>query len=468
LANILKDNGFNDKQIDTAIGTIITRMVQPGSELSTHRYLTEHSAIDELMGIDFSNLTLKSLYKISDKLIENKENVESALYQREKDLFNFEEIITLYDITNTYFEGNALSNEKAQHGRSKEKRNDCLLVALGMVLDASGFPKKSNVFPGNISEPKTMAEMLSELSAESNATIVMDAGFASEENILWLKDNNYKYIVVSRKRNKVAPDNTDAVIVKQNNNNLVRASLVKNTESDELELYCHSTAKEEKTLKMVNKFAERYEMELEKLSSGLNKKGCTKKYEKVVEKLGRLKEKYQKISKYYEIHVATDEENELATKITWKRTGDLSKSNDFGTYCLRTNRKDLDEKTFWNIYTTLTELESAFRSLKSELGMRPVYHQKTIRVDGHIFISILAYHVLHTIRYQLKQHGIDESWQSLRQILQTQCRITSTFKLKDNQTIIIRKSNSPDTNQAAIYSALGISSYPGSTEKTLI
>jgi transposase len=462
---ILKDENFNDKQINTAIGTIVARLIQPGSELSTHRYLTEHSALDELLGVDFSKLPLKNLYKVSDQLLKCKENIEIALYKREKDLFDLEEIITLYDITNTYFEGGSLANEKAQFGRSKEKRNDCLLVALGMVLDSSGFPKKSSIFPGNISEPKTMEDMLKELKAEDNATIVMDAGFATEDNISWLKSKHYKYIVVSRKRNKVAPDNIDSVIVKNDNSNLVKASLVENTETEELELYCHSTAKQEKTIQMVNKFAERYENELRKLLLGLTKKGCTKKYEKVVEKLGQLKEKYKKIAKYYDVYVTPDKENKFAIEITWKKNGHAD-SNDFGTYCLRTNRKDLDEVTFWNIYTTLTELESAFRSLKSELGMRPVYHQKTKRVDGHIFISILAYHILHTIRYQLKQHGFNESWKTLRQILQTQCRITSTLKLEDERIVSIRKSNSPDANQAAIYSALGIDNHPGITEKT--
>ena len=137
-----------------------------------------------------------------------------------------------------------------------------------------------------------------------------------------------------------------------------------------------------------------------------------------------------------------------------------------GTYCLRTNKKNVDEKTFWKIYTMLTDLEAAFRSLKSELGMRPVYHQKEARVDGHLFISIIAYHVLHTIRYQLKEHGINESWQTLRKLLQTQCRMTSTLQLQDGKTVKIRKTSSPDINQALSYKALGIDTHPGKTEKT--
>ena len=468
LAQTLKGIGLNEKQSEIAVGSIIGRLVQPGSELSTHRYLSEHSALDELMGTDFSDLSLKNFYKISDLLLKHKETIEKRLYQREKDLFDLQESVTLYDITNTYFEGSCGSNPKAQLGRSKEKRSDCPLVALGMVLDSSGFPKRSSIFPGNISEPKTIKEMLSALEASQTATVVMDAGFASEDNIAWLKAEGYQYIVVSRKRHSEIPKDTPKVLVKEDKHNIVEARMVENKETSELELYCHSSAKAAKAKQMVSKSVIRYEEELKKLSAGLTKKGCTKKYEKVVEKLGRLKEKYRKINKYYDITVNPDEANKIALSITWSKKPDAENSERLGMYCLRTNRKDLDENTFWNIYTMLTDLESAFRSLKSELGMRPVYHQREDRVDGHIFISILAYHLLHTIRYQLKHKGIHESWQTLRQVLQTHCRITTTLQLKNNQSVTIRKTCSPDVNQSVIYKALGIADHPGRTEKIYI
>jgi len=463
---ILRSLGLNQKQIEIAIGTIIARLVHPGSELNSHLYLSEHSAIDELLETDFSDLKIHRLYKISDQLLDNKEEIEKALYQREKDLFNLTEVVTLYDITNTYFEGRCLSNPKAQYGRSKEKRNDCCLVSLGMVLDSSGFPKKSNIYPGNISEPKTIKEMLSALEASKDATIVMDAGFATEENIKWLKGSEYKYIVVSRKQNLTVPENVDSVVVKETANNKVQVSLLKNEETDELELYCHSQAKEEKTRQMMDKFSIRYETELQKLADGLNKKGHAKKYEKVTEKLGRLKERYKKVGKLYDVTVKPDEKGKNAIEIIWQKNGKETAGNKPGIYCLRTNRKDLDEKTFWEIYTMLTELESAFRSLKSELGFRPVYHQKETRVDGHLFISIIAYHVLHTIRYQLKAHGINESWKTIRELLSTQCRITSTIQLENSKVVKLRKSTSPNANQLTIYKALSIDTHPLKTEKT--
>lgn len=465
LDKILFNLGFNQKQIHMALGSIIGRLVHPGSELKTHRYLMEQSALDELLETDFSNLSLKNFYKIADLLFKHKTKIEEALYRREKDLFNLEEVITLFDITNTYFEGRCLSNSKARYGRSKEKRNDCPLVSLGMVLDASGFPKKSEIFPGNVSEPKTLQKMLDMLGDNKNATIVMDAGIATKENLEWLCSINRRYIVVSRKRNLVMPEHKEKVIVKEEKNNLVQVALVKNEETNELELYCHSQAKAEKTKQMVSKSTSRYEIELQKIKEGLNKKGCSKKHEKVLEKIGRLKEKYKKIGKLYEISVIADSENNNTVDIIWKKNENAEHSKNAGIYCLRTNHEDLDEKTLWKTYTMLTELEAAFCSLKSELGFRPIYHQKESRIDAHLFISVIAYHVLHTIRYQLKEQNIHSSWDTIREMLDTQCRITTTLRLKDGKTAQIRKTSSPDTNQLQLYKALGIDTRPGKTEK---
>jgi transposase len=466
LKEILLSNGFNEKQANIALGSIIAKLIHPGSELSTHRHLTSSSALDEVLDTDFTKLPLKSLYKISDQLLKHKEEIEEALYKKEKDLFNLKETITLYDITNSYFEGRSTANPKARLGRSKEKRSDCPLVSLGMVLDSSGFPKTSKILPGNVSEPKTLSEILLKLKAKPGVTIVMDAGFATEENITWLKENNYEYIVVSRKRSPM-PDNIDSILVKDDPGNRVEASLVKNEETDELELYCHSQAKEAKSEIMESKFTKRFEDELQKLINGLTKARATKDYEKILTRIGRIKEKYSRVSKFYDVSVKFEEDSkkkkQVVTNITWKKIKD---TNKLGIYCLRTNKTNLGAKEFWKTYTMLTELESAFRHLKSELGLRPIYHQKEDRVDGHIFITILAYHLLHTIRYQLKQKGINQSWKIIREIMSTQCRVTSTLELEDSRIVNIRKTSKANAEQMVIYNALDINSIPGETKKT--
>ena len=276
----------------------------------------------------------------------------------------------------------------------------------------------------------------------------MDAGIATEKNIEWLQQEGYKYIVVSRKRNLKMPHSETPVILKEEKNNRVEAVLIRNEKTNELELYCHSQA--------------------EKLSSGLCKQGCTKKYDKVLERLGRLKEKNKKISSLYEITVEADAAHTIATQLTWIRNDSSANTKQMGIYCLRTNQQHLDAQAFWDIYTTLTDLESAFRSLKTELGFRPVYHQKETRIDGHLFISVLAYHLLHSIRYQLKAKGIHSSWQTLREILATQCRITSSLKMANGKIVKIRKTTSPNAEQSAIYQALGLAPSPVKTEKTYL
>jgi transposase len=467
LPEVLSAQGLNPRRVNTALASIISRLCAPASELSTYDYLQNDSALDEVLGADFNSLSLKSLYQISDVLLEHKEIIEEHLYKTEKDLFNLKDVITLFDITNTYFEGRNLANSKGKYGRSKEKRSDCKLVALGLVLDASGFPKKSKIFPGNVSEPSTLAEMINTLDGNTGATIIMDAGIATKDNIQYLKDNGYHYIVVSRSHNLSMPD-TELITVKEVPGNTVNTALVINEETDEIELYCQSEAKMEKAKEIVTKMTQRYETELEKLAAGLTREKATKKYDKVMHKLGRLTEKYRSVNMLYTVAVTPDEDKINTIAINWTKKEHVLHKKETGIYCLKSSRKDLDAQTLWETYTMLTDLESAFRSLKTELGFRPVYHQKEERIDGHLFISILAYHLLHTIRYQLKKHGIHHSWDTLRKMLSRQYRVTSNLRLEDGRSVNIRKTSQPTAEQMEIYKALGISSLPGKITKTFI
>ena len=379
-----------------------------------------------------------------------------------------EEVITLYDLTNTYFEGTAQGNANAHLGKSKEKRSDCPLVTLALVLDASGFPKRSEIFAGNISEPKTLSKLLDKLVSghtDTAPTVVLDAGIATEENIAWLVENGYRYLVVSRKRQRrFDPD--AAVLIKERENVTIRAQRCINAETGEVELYCHSSQRENKERGIAELFAKRFEAALEKLAEGLHKKGAVKRYEKVLERLGRLRQKYSRAAQYYEIRVEKDPPSGKATAIHWQRTTPIAETLP-GVYCLRTNQEQWDEATLWRTYTMLTDLEAVFRCLKSELGLRPIFHRKTDRVSGHLFISVLAYHLVHTIRFQLKAAGIHLSWEGVRRALAGQDRVTVTLKRADGKTVHIRKSTRAEPRQQVIYDALGISDKPGRTEKTI-
>ena len=458
IPKILDDCGLSKRDVDSAFASIIGRLLSPGSEVSTSQYLKNNSALDEVIGTDFTQMHKERLYKISDILLRHKDVIEDKLYNQEKSLFALKEIVTLYDLTNTYFEGESRANENAAFGRSKEKRTDCPLVTLALVLDGSGFPKKTHIFKGNISEATTLELMLNTLGSKE-AIVVMDAGIATEDNIEWLNDNNYKYLVISRKRKQELPD-IEGVIVKNEPNNKVTTFLLKNEK--ESELYCHSESMARRTTIMSEKYIERFTKELQKLSDGLTKKGSIKKYDRINQKIGRLKEKYSKVALQFDIKIIADDKKEKATQLTWEHQPD-KQSKEPGIYCIRTNQTELNDKEIWDTYRMLNDVEAAFRTLKTDLGLRPIYHQKTDRISGHIFISVLAYHILHAIRYQLLANNITDSWQTIQSKLSTHYRVTTTLKQKDNKTLHIRKSMQANPQQKVIYQACNIVSTKANT-----
>lgn len=561
LPNILLEVGLNQKQANIACASIISKLIVPGSELRAHKYLTTESALDEIIDFELSGLDLQYMYFASDWLLSHKDELEKMLYARERELFNLKEVITLFDITNTYFEGHPKLHPLAQKGRSKEKRSDCELISLGLLLDGSGFPKKSKILPGNISEPSTLKDMLVYLEVKNDAIVIMDAGIATKDNLEYLINEGYKYITIKRDADLVMPENNN-VVVKDTTNNKVTVSLVSNENT--VNLYCHSTAKEAKVIEFTDKMVKRFEDDLLKLNQNLpscnlytdiaeyngqstaiilsdgrvftnnpaelilllikletesaipdgfnldnelttilaadkeayklciswngqvrsyskivnrlrsmfstrvypTKKNVIREYEKVAIKLGKLKQQYKSVAHMYDITIIADNKKIYATKIQYEKDSAKLSTKQSGIYCLTSNVTNLAAEELWNTYTMLTDIESAFRSLKTELGMRPVYHQLEHRIDGHIFISILAYHLLHTIRYQLKLRGINDSWDGLRKILAMQIRSTTTLNLEDNGIVRVRKTSKPTPEQARIYNALGISTQPCSMVKS--
>ncbi|MEI9479993.1 MAG: IS1634 family transposase, partial [Deltaproteobacteria bacterium] len=464
LDDLLTTLGFNKPARDAALGVIAARLTAPSSERATHVWLQTMSALDDLLDADFRTLSQDRVYRVSDMLLRHKKEIEDHLRVRECSLFNLEEKILLYDLTNTFFEGTGKYNGKAHFGVSKEKRSDCPLVTLGLVLDADGFPKRSDVFEGNVSEPGTLEGMIAALSSAGMAAkplIVMDAGLATEGNILWLKAQGYQYIVVSRKKKGEVP--AEMVTVREDTRRMIRAALVQG--ADEVTLYCHSTDKEIKEEGIRNRFERRFEEALAKVRDALSKKHGTKRYDKVLEKIGRLKERFRRVARRYEISVAKDDKKNLATAIRWERK---EQPDQCGLYCLRSNRLDFKEQEMFDIFAMLTDIEDTFRSMKSELGLRPVYHQKEYRSDGHLFITVLAYHVAHAIRVQLRKQGIAHSWATIRKGLSTHIRITTAMKRDDGKVIHIRKSTRPEPFHRKIYDALHLSHRPGKTMKTII
>jgi len=453
LIGILSECGLSEKEINSAMATIIGRLIAPGSEVSTVNYLRNNSALDEILATDFSNLHKNKLYKISDVLIKHQKEIEQKLYFKEKELFALSEIVTLYDLTNTYFEGESNGNDYGAYGHSKEKRKDCKLVTLALVLDGSGFPKKSHIFKGNIAEAGTLQSMLEKIS-DKKAVVVMDAGIATEANITWLNDNNYKYLVISRKRNQSLPD-IEGVVVKDDPENKITTFLLNNDQ--EAELYCHSQGVEKRSGKILEKYINRFEEELKKIANGLQKKTGTKKYDIILQRIGRIKEKYSMVARQFNIKIIADDTKGKVTAISWENTTEKQHKKP-GIYCIRTNQIELNNQQIWNTYRMLNDIEEAFRTLKTDLGLRPIFHQTTDRISGHIFISVLAYHILHSVRYQLKLSNINDSWQTIMFKLSTHYRITTSLQQKNAKPIHIRKSTRANPEQLKIYRACNIPS----------
>lgn len=475
LAEKLTALGFNGVDLAAALGSIIARLVSPGSELHTHQWLQSCSALGELLGHDFGSISLSRLYRVSDQLLKHQTAVEGFLADQEQSLFDLNRRIVLYDLTNTYFEGQCAGNPKAQFGRSKEKRSDCPLVTLGLVLDGDGFPLGSRVFPGNASEPATLAQMLEGLQGKNPLTrakpvIILDAGIASADNIAWLVEHGYHYIVVSRERQVKDPREQDnALLIRDTERSQVRVYRDIDADSGETRLYCHSEQKAQKEQAIRNRFHERLEAALTQLQAGLNQKGTVKNYAKVLERVGRLREKNSRVAKDYQIDVTPDAQHKNAVAIIWHRQApSAEKDRHCGVYCLRSNIPDWPEEQLWNTYRMLTEIEATFRSLKTELGLRPVYHQKEERVTAHLFITLLAYHLVHTLRHQLKSKGIHLSWDNIRTLMSTQQRVTLILPT-DAQTIIyLRTTTRAEAQQQEIYAALGIKPDPLGKRKTIV
>ena len=468
LEALLERLGFNGTQRALAMATIIARMAAPGSERASWRWLCERSALGELLGVDFERMSMMRLYRASDALLAQRAAIEAHLFEQVADLFALPQTVTLYDLTNTFFEGEAAAQPKAERGHSKEKRSDCPRLTLGLVLDGAGFVRRSEVFAGAVNEDTTLAPMLDALHAPADALVVMDAGIATEANVVWLRENGYRYLVVSRERaRRFDPDL--AIALETRSRQTVHVHKVVEADGGEVRLYCYSEARAKTEQGIAARFAARFEGELRKLHDGLKRPRTRKRLDHVWQRIGRIKEKSRGVGAHYVIDVIADDSGKKARAVTWERrplAGTMITHP--GVYCLRTNVEDWDEETLWRTYTALTDVEAVFRSLKSELGLRPIFHQTQKRSDGHLFITVIAYQLVQTIRRRLGEHGERASWASLRRILEGQQRITATFRRKDGRTLHVRKPTRAEPRQRAIYQALGADPVPGGIRKMIV
>ena len=467
LVDKLAELGVNGVMRAAILGNVIGRMAVPGSELATWDWLQTHSALGELLEVDFNAMSHMSLYRASDLLMRHRSAIEDHVFGAVQTLFGLEQTVTLFDLTNTYFEGEEAGNAKAKRGRSKEKRSDCPLVTLGLVLDGSGFVRRSKTFAGNVTEATTLQGMLEGLQAGVGAMVIMDAGIATQANLDWLTAHGLRYLVVRRGGQRQF-EAEQAVTIETAGGQTLRLQKQLSADGREVLLNCHSELRQAKETAIINRFSQGFEAGLNKLAQGLGQPRGLKLHDKLVERIGKLKAKSRGTSQHYEVTLATNEDGKTVSAITWLKlpvAGTMTTHP--GVYCLRSNELTWDEEQLWRTYTLLTDLESVFRSLKSELGLRPVFHSKEDRCDGHLFITVLAYQCVQVLRLQLNKAGIHQSWSGLRSTLSIQRRVTASMRRKDGRTVHVRKSTVAEPALASIYKALGITAAAGGTRKLI-
>lgn len=476
VAGALQRKGWGKKQASLAVISLISRAVAAFSEHKTAQWIAKNSGLMELFDFPKNYTpTRHHLYHMATALYGHKDFLEDHLYQRTLSMFGVEDKVAIFDLTNTYFEGVKAGSEMARFGgNSKEKRNDCKQMVLAAVVNSYGMLKYSQIYEGNMSDTATLEGVIESLSQQAGKgikeqTLVMDAGIATEENLKFLHKKELKYICVSPTKLKdyhaLVEGNT--VEIQDKREGKIDLKVIQPQDYHDTWMYIKSQGKQAKERSINEQKKTRFEKELHQVKGGIHKKGGTKQYGKVMERIGRIKERYPGIHKYYKLTVNHDE-NYKATDFHWEIKEVQPKEDpDHGVYFLRTNYEKVVEQQMWQIYNTIREVEATFRTLKNDLRLRPVYHQEDEYMQAHLFLGVLAYQVVAAIRYQLKQHGINHDWTNIVRIMNTQKVMTVKQQAK-TKDISLRLCGKPIKEAQDIYNALNFKNMPFAAKKFVV
>ncbi len=515
---ILAELGFNGAQIRTAEISVLNRLISQGSENSIPGWI-KTAAVEDIIDPKAEEFAEDRFYRISDKLVKHVKPIEEALYRGEQNLFGLDNAVYLYDLTNTYFEGLCEKNPKAEFCKNqKEKRTDCRQIVIALVLDQEGFIRRHHIFNGKKSDSKSLGSILESLDKdfenEDKPTIIMDRGIVSEDNINLVKSKHMKYVIASREGEELEHLEdfklAEFKILKEDKKNKIEIS--KKEGGKETLLFCKSKQKKAKEEGMRNRAEKRLLEDIDKLIKAVETGGQIQP--SVVERrIGRINERHAKVSHYYEMkyrpysfdyHIP---ENETVNKrllnslVKLKEKADEYKISHLkvksrlkelsgkyeadyrmvsvdlqdpffsgkpkgekkenlsgldGNYLLKTDRDDLSGEQIWNMYVMLTRIEAAFRNLKTDLGLRPNYHHLENRVDGHVFITILAYHILHSIEYTLRENGCHSSWKTINRVLSSHGYSTIVMPTTKGTVIHRRKAGLPEPVHCDVYRKLNV------------
>ena len=465
LDDILRHAELSERARTVTEAMTLNRLIYPLSEHAMPDWM-RRTALGDILNEDFSELEDESLYRNLDRLHPKRELIERELAEQEKTLFNLDDTVYLYDLTSTYFEGQALLNQQAKRGYARDKRPDCKQVVIGLVLDRDGFPKAHEVFDGNVQDRKTVEQMLDTLEKrtgkKAEGTVIVDRGMAFDENIEQIRKRGLHYLVagLQSERNEwldeLEKDDWQEVIRRPSPRNpFQKKSKVEvklREKGDEVYVLCRSEGRKEKDRAIRGTHEGKLIEDVRKLQERVAK-GHLKKSEKIHQAIGRIKERYPRVARYHRIEYDPERKQLLLREEVEKKA--IAEKLD-GTYVMKTDRKDMTADEIWRTYILLTRVEDAFRDIKSPLMERPIFHHLQNRTQTHIFLCVLAYHLLAVIEHRFLQHGVHTSWWTLRQELSTHQVVTVVLPTTDGRVLRIRKATVPERSQREIYSTLGI------------
>jgi transposase len=467
LDRILYDCGLPETVRQLACAMVLNRLIAPASEHAMPDWMRRTALVD-ILDVDFEGVDDNRLYRVLDKLYPHRATIEAALVQRERSLFNLDTTVYLYDVTSTYFEGQCRRNDKAKLGHSRDKRPDCKQVVVGLVVNRDGFPITHQVFAGNTRDHTTLATMLDRLAEHAGlkegATVVVDRGMAYDENIAEFKKRKLHYVVASRQpeRDRWLADFEDtegfSPVLRQPsplNPAQKKSSIEVKTQTADQQTYvlCRSEQRIAKDRAIRAKQEARLRADIDKLAKRIADARLVKAA-KINQAIGRLKERYPRVARYYRL--SYDEPNRTLSA-EFDADKHLHAERLDGCYLLKTSRDDLSGDELWRIYILLTRAENAFRDMKSPLAERPIWHHLEQRTDTHIFLCVLAYHLLISIEKTLLDNGVHTSWATVRDILKTHQICTVVLPTDDGSSLRIRKAATPDPDVQQLYRHLGIS-----------
>ena len=465
LDNILRHAELSDRARAVTEAMTLNRLIHPLSEHAMPDWI-RRTALSDILKEDFSELEDESLYRNLDRLHPKRELIERELAEQEKTLFNLDDRVYLYDLTSTYFEGQVPLNKQAKRGYARDKRPDCKQVVIGLVLDRDGFPKAHEIFDGNAQDRKTVDQMLDVLEKrigkKADGTVIVDRGMAFDENIEQIRSRGLHYLVagLQSERNEwldeLEKDDWEQVIRKPSPRNpfqkKTKVEVKLREKGEEVYILCRSEGRKEKDRAIRETHEGKLLADVHKLQERVAK-GHLKKAEKIHQAIGRIKERYPRVARYHRIEYDPERKQLLPYEEVEKKA--IAVKLD-GTYVMKTDRKDMTADEIWRTYILLTRVEDAFRDIKSPLMERPIFHHLQNRTQTHIFLCVLAYHLLAAIEHRFLQHGVHTSWWTLRQELSTHQVVTIVLPTRDGRVMRIRKATVPERTHREIYSILGI------------